>query len=116
MKWNLRMKAAERGIWKSVELRALLADAGLEISAGKMSMWWATTPTTIRLEDLDVICAVLECTPTDLLITEPAKVAARRESAHADPAVGDDGAGEGQSQRSAKVTPRLGRNRTLPPA
>jgi DNA-binding Xre family transcriptional regulator len=113
MQWNLRMKAAERGIWKSVELRRLLAEAGLEISAGKMSMWWTTTPTTIRLEDLDVICAVLECTPTDLLVTEPAKVAARSRSAQA---VGEDKAGEDQSQRSAKVTPRLGRNRTLPPA
>lgn len=112
MQWNLRMKAAERGIWKSVEMRRLLADAGLEISAGKMSMWWTTTPTTIRLEDLDVICAVLECTPADLLITEPAKVAARRQSSAQ--AVGEDA--EGSSPRSAKVIPRLGRNRTLPPA
>jgi len=37
MQWNLRMAAAERGIWKSTELRRRLADAGLEISAGKMS-------------------------------------------------------------------------------
>lgn len=37
MKWNLRMKAAERGIWKSSELRLMLAEAGLETSAGKMS-------------------------------------------------------------------------------
>ena len=36
------------------------------------------TPTTIRLDDLDVICAVLECTPADLLICEPDKVAARK--------------------------------------
>jgi hypothetical protein len=35
MRWNLRMKAAERGIWKSTELRRMLAAAGLEISAGK---------------------------------------------------------------------------------
>lgn len=112
MQWNLRMKAAERGIWKSVELRRLLADAGLDISAGKMSMLWTTTPTTIRLDDLDVICAVLDCTPADLLITEPAKVAARRQSSAQ--AVGEDA--ESSSPRSAKVTPRLGRNRTLPPA
>lgn len=111
MQWNLRMKAAERGIWKSVELRRLLADAGLDISAGKMSMLWTTTPTTIRLDDLDVICTVLDCTPADLLITEPAKVAARRQSA--DQAVGDTG---DRPPRSARVTPRLGRNRTLPPA
>jgi len=37
MRWNLRMKAAERGIWKSTEMRRLLAGAGLAVSAGKMS-------------------------------------------------------------------------------
>jgi DNA-binding Xre family transcriptional regulator len=117
MQWNLRMKAAERGIWKSVELRRLLADAGLDISAGKMSMLWTTTPTTIRLEDLDVICAVLDCSPAELLITEPAKVAARRRVA--DEAVGGDTISvdtDVRQSRSAKVAPRLGRNRTLPPA
>ena len=35
----------------------------MEISAGKMSSLWAGTPTTIRLEDLDVICSVLDCDP-----------------------------------------------------
>ena len=78
VRWNLRMKAAERGIWKSTEMRRRLAEAGLEISAGKMSALWTGTPVTIRLEDLDVICAVLDCTPSDLLICEPDKVAARR--------------------------------------
>lgn len=117
MQWNLRMKAAERGIWKSVEFRRMLADAGLDISAGKMSMLWTTTPTTVRLEDLDVICAVLECTPDELLITEPTKVAARRQAAveTIGEAIGQ-AAGSTSSPRAAKVTPRLGRNRTLPPA
>jgi putative transcriptional regulator len=113
MQWNLRMKAAERGIWKSVEMRRLLAEAGLEISAGKMSMLWTTTPTTIRLEDLDVICTVLECSPSDLLIVDAEAVTARR------PETVKISNGDDQpSSRSAtsKVTPRLGRNRTLPPA
>jgi putative transcriptional regulator len=78
VKWNLRMKAAERGIWKSTEMRRLLAEAGLEISSGKMSALWTGTPTTVRLDDLDVICGVLDCDPTELLIREPDKVAARR--------------------------------------
>lgn len=108
MQWNLRMKAAERGIWKSVELRRLLAEAGLEISAGKMSMLWTTTPTTIRLEDLDVICAVLECTPSDLLTVDAEAVAARR------PEVVK--ASNDSQPSPPKVTPRLGRNRSLPPA
>jgi putative transcriptional regulator len=104
MRWNLRMKAAERGIWKSTELRRRLADAGLAISAGKMSALWTGNPTSIRLDDLDVICHVLDCEPNDVLIREPASVAARRPEKTNVVAVG------------ATVTPRLGRNRTLPPA
>jgi putative transcriptional regulator len=76
VRWNLRMKAAERGIWKSTEMRRLLAAAGLEISSGKMSALWIRTPTTIRLDDLEVICSVLDCSPTDLLICEPDVVVA----------------------------------------
>jgi len=112
MKWNLRMKAAERGIWKSTELRRLLAEAGLEVSAGKMSMLWTTNPTTIRLEDLDIICTVLDCTPADLLIVDHEAAAGRRPDA-AKVSNGDD---QPTAPSDAKVTPRLGRNRTLPPA
>jgi putative transcriptional regulator len=107
MHWNLRMKAAENGIWKSAEMRRLLAQAGLDISAGKMSALWTGTPTTIRLDDLDVICSVLGCTPADLLICEPDKVAARkpRQAAQAE-----------ERGAAPAVTPRFGRNRTKPPA
>ncbi len=105
MRWNLRLTAAERGIWKSTELRRLLAEAGLTISAGKMSALWTGTPTMIRLEDLDVICVVLDCTPDDLLICEPENVAART--------------APDQQQAATSgptVVPRRGRNRTIPPA
>lgn len=105
MRWNLRMKAAERGIWKSTELRRRLSDAGLEISAGKMSALWTGTPTSIRLDDLDVICHVLDCEPTELLIREPEAVAARRP-------IKENTAVAGGAQ---VITPRLGRNRSLPP-
>ncbi|OLZ60425.1 helix-turn-helix domain-containing protein [Amycolatopsis keratiniphila] len=104
MRWNLRMKAAERGIWKSTEMRRRLAAAGLEISAGKMSALWTGTPTSVRLDDLDVICAVLGCDSAELLICEPDKVAARRPARAA------------ESGSGPVITPHLGRNRTLPPA
>ncbi|PWK84507.1 DNA-binding Xre family transcriptional regulator [Lentzea atacamensis] len=107
MRWNLRMKAAEAGIWKSTELRRLLTEAGLEISAGKMSGWWTTTPTTIRLDDLDMLCSVLNCSPAELLICEPDKVAARKPNAAAEGADGDS--------TPPPITPRLGRHRSEPP-
>jgi hypothetical protein len=69
-----------------------------------MSALWTATPTTIRLEDLDVICFVLECTPADLLVCEPEQVKARKPRKAR------------ESSAGASITPRLGRNRTLPPA
>lgn len=104
MRWNMRMKAAEAGIWKSTELRRRLAEAGLEISAGKMSALWTGTPTTIRLDDLDVICSVLECSPADLLIREPEAVAARRPAKAA------------EAGQRPTIKPRPGRHRLIPPA
>lgn len=70
MKWNLRLAAAQRDIWKASQLQAMLADAGLVISAGKMSHLWSGTPVTIRLQDLQIICDVLGCAPNDLLVLD----------------------------------------------
>ncbi|MDP8961947.1 MAG: helix-turn-helix transcriptional regulator [Actinomycetota bacterium] len=75
MRWNLRLAAANRGIWKASELQRLLAEHGLVISAGKMSGLWSGNPASIKLDDLDVICAVLGCGVEELLIPEPGKVA-----------------------------------------
>ncbi|MEU2067138.1 helix-turn-helix domain-containing protein [Streptomyces anulatus] len=74
MKWNLRMVAAQRDIWKASELQRMLADAGLVVSAGKMSHLWSGRPLTVRLADLDIICEVLDCTTSDLLVPEKASV------------------------------------------
>ncbi len=73
MRWNLRLAAAQRDIWKASQLQKMLADAGLVISAGKMSNLWSGQPVTIRLDDLEIICEVLGCEPGDLLIREPGK-------------------------------------------
>ena len=71
MKWNLRLAAANRGIWKASELQRMLAEAGLVISAGKMSGLWSGRPASIKLDDLDVLCAVVGCGVEELLIAEP---------------------------------------------
>ena len=74
MKWNLRLAAANRGIWKASELQRLLAERGMVISAGKMSGLWSGQPNTVRLDELDVICAVLGCGVEELLLPEPETV------------------------------------------
>ena len=74
MRWNLRLAAANRGIWKASDLQRQLAERGLVISAGKMSALWSGQPVSVKLADLDVICAVLGCEVGELLIPEPDKV------------------------------------------
>lgn len=109
MKWNLRLAAANRGIWKASDLQRMLAERDLLISAGKMSGLWSGDPASIKLSDLDVICAVLGCGVEELLIPEPEKVSSGRQE-ESQAAVASASAGP------PKVTPRRRDGRSLPPA
>ncbi|MFG1703456.1 helix-turn-helix domain-containing protein [Nonomuraea sp. M3C6] len=106
MKWNLRLAAANRGIWKASELHRLLTERGMVISAGKMSGLWSGHPASIKLQDLDVICAVLGCGIADLLIPEPEKVPGPAEAGQPRVAATGDG---------PAVTPKRRDGRSLPP-
>jgi DNA-binding Xre family transcriptional regulator len=107
MRWNLRLAAANRGIWKASELQRMLAGRDLVISAGKMSGLWSGDPASIKLSDLDVICAVLGCGVGELLIPEPDKIGSGKEQ---------DGQAAAASAGPPKVTPRRRDGRSLPPA
>ncbi|MGH3305773.1 MAG: helix-turn-helix domain-containing protein [Streptosporangiaceae bacterium] len=109
MKWNLRLAAASRGIWKASELQRMLAEAGLVISAGKLSGLWSGSPASIKLDDLDIICAVLGCGVEELLIAEPGRHAQPGGDQHDQEAVASPQAGPG-------VTPGRRDGRSLPPA
>jgi DNA-binding Xre family transcriptional regulator len=109
MKWNLRLAAANRGIWKASELQRMLAERDLVISAGKMSGLWSGDPASIKLSDLDVICAVLGCGVEELLVPEPEKVSADKEQE-------SKAAAASASAGPPKVTPRRRDGRSLPPA
>ncbi|WP_084965973.1 helix-turn-helix domain-containing protein [Thermoactinospora rubra] len=106
MRWNLRLAAANRGIWKASEMQRLLAEHGLVISAGKMSGLWSGQPSSIKLSDLEVICAVLGCGVEELLIAEPETVT------RSAPAAGPD---TRPASASSAVTPRPPGGRSLPP-
>lgn len=103
MKWNLRLAAASRGIWKASELQRMLAGRGLVISAGKMSGLWSGNPNAVKLADLDVICAVLGCEIGELLIPGPV----------ADARPGQDA--QAATAAAPSVVPRRRDGRSLPP-
>ncbi len=106
MRWNLRLAAANRGVWKASELQRMLTEHGLTISAGKMSGLWSGEPASIKLDDLNVICAVLGCGVEELLIPQPEKV--RRLGEREQPTAA-------ASSGAATVTPKQRDGRTLPP-
>ncbi|MFF5563425.1 helix-turn-helix domain-containing protein [Streptomyces sp. NPDC012623] len=107
MRWNLRLTAANKGIWKASELQRSLAEHGLVISAGKMSGLWSGQPVSLKLEDLDVICVALGCGISDLLIPEPEKVRSPSEES------GQQAAAAGGP--APVVVPRRRDGRSLPP-
>ncbi|MER6958896.1 helix-turn-helix transcriptional regulator [Streptomyces sp. NPDC000618] len=96
MRWELRLRAAERGVFKAVEMRRLLAEAGLETSAGKMSALWSATaaPVSVRLDDLQVLCRVLGCDAAGLLVLDT-PVGRSPQPAGPGPAAGGAGAWAG---------------------
>jgi DNA-binding Xre family transcriptional regulator len=106
MKWNLRLAAANRGIWKASECQRMLAERGLVISAGKMSGLWSGNPNVVKLHDLDVICAVLGCGVEELLIPEPDTVAQPTPTTEDTTAAVDE---------AHAVTPRARTGRSMPP-
>ncbi|MEU6817907.1 helix-turn-helix transcriptional regulator [Streptomyces sp. NPDC046860] len=109
MRWNLRLTAASKGIWKASELQRSLAEHGLVISAGKMSGLWSGQPVSLKLEDLDVICVVLGCEVGDLLIPEPEKVSRPGQAEEMERAA------VGAGTAAPKVIPKRRDGRSLPP-
>jgi DNA-binding Xre family transcriptional regulator len=108
MKWNLRLAAANRGIWKASEMQRLLAERGLVMSAGKLSGLWSGHPNSIKLDELEIFCAVLDCSPDELLIREPSAVPVPAPPQNAEQAAAADS--------GATIRPRKPQRRTPPPA
>ena len=106
MIWNLRLVAANHGISKASEMQRRLAGHGLVISAGKMSGLWSGTPASLKLDDLDVICAVLGCGIEELLIPQPETVT---------PAQPAEQLPEAANGGTRRVRPRNRGGRSLPP-
>ncbi|EPH46912.1 hypothetical protein STRAU_0078 [Streptomyces aurantiacus JA 4570] len=65
------MVAAQRDLWRPTEVLAAFQQVGFSPSLSKVAALWSGTPVTVRLDDLDKMCAALNCTVADLLQAEP---------------------------------------------
>ena len=59
MKWNLRWAAAKRDIWRPSDLLKAFEEAGFTPSLSKVAALWSGKPISVRLDDLDKMCAAL---------------------------------------------------------
>ncbi|MEU7158479.1 helix-turn-helix domain-containing protein [Streptomyces chrestomyceticus] len=109
MKWNLRWAAAKRDIWRPTQLQAAFRQVGFTPSLSKVAALWSNKPVTVRLEDLDKICAALHCTVADLMEAEPVAAAEQR------PESEQRAVGESRPVRPVPRPGSGGARRPLPP-
>jgi len=108
VKWNLRWAAAKRDIWRPSDLLTAFQEVGFTPSLSKVAALWSGKPISVRLDDLDKICAALGCTIADLLEAEPLASGEQREEQPA--------AGAGEAGGLARPASRRGGSRrSLPP-
>jgi DNA-binding Xre family transcriptional regulator len=88
VRWNLRQRMAEKGMFATTDLIAPLRERGIEISRQMVHRVVTKTPQRINTDLLAALCDILDCTPNDLLEV-------RREQVAPAPVVGDVGPGIG---------------------
>lgn len=65
--WRLRILLAEKGIFNSKPLVALLAGHGIRLSDSQVWRLVTGKPERLSLRVLVVLCEILDCTPNDLI-------------------------------------------------
>lgn len=79
--WHLRIKMAERGLYKTTELVPLLADRGVHLSREQVYRLVTQRPERLSMDTLAALCDILECGVEDLIgLREVATQAVRKQA------------------------------------
>jgi DNA-binding Xre family transcriptional regulator len=70
-RWLLRARMAERGMFRSTDLAAGLAQRGQALSSTQVYRLVTGRPQRLKLGLLAALCDILECTPNDLIECGP---------------------------------------------
>ncbi|MER8036581.1 helix-turn-helix domain-containing protein [Streptomyces hydrogenans] len=103
-RWHLREVMATRGMFSTTDLRPLLAERGIDLSASQVYRLVVERPERLSLPTLMALLDILQCRMDDLI--EPVAVrAARKKTA----AVGGDGAAAGPVAGVGEFRPKRAR-------
>ncbi|MFH9298326.1 helix-turn-helix domain-containing protein [Streptomyces sp. NPDC017520] len=102
-RWHLREVMATRGMFSTTDLRPLLADRGIDLSASQVYRLVVERPERLSLTKLMALLDILQCRMEDLI--EPV---ATRASGRKTAAAGGDGTAAGVGEyrpKRARITP-----------
>jgi DNA-binding Xre family transcriptional regulator len=67
IRWHLRTRMAERGLFQTSDLVPLLAERGVHLSREQVFRLVTQPPQRLSMDTFAALCDVLGCTPNDLI-------------------------------------------------
>ena len=67
IRWHLRLRMAERGLFQTSDLVPLLARRGIHLSRGQVYKLVTQVPQRLLTDTLAALCDILDCQPNDLI-------------------------------------------------
>ncbi len=72
IRWQLRLRMAEKGLFQTSDLVPLLAERGISLSREQVFRLVTQAPQRLSMDTLAALCDILGCTPNDLIEVEVA--------------------------------------------
>ena len=78
IRWHLRLRMAEKGLFQTSDLVPLLAERGVHLSREQVFRLVTQTPQRLSMDALAALCDILQCTPNDLIEVEVVNAVVRK--------------------------------------
>jgi DNA-binding Xre family transcriptional regulator len=70
IRWHLRLRMAEKGLFQTSDLVPLLAERGIDLSREQVYRLVTQVPQRLSTDTLAALCDILDCQPNDLIEIE----------------------------------------------
>jgi DNA-binding Xre family transcriptional regulator len=70
IRWNLRLRMAEKGMFQTSDLVPQLAERGVQLSREQVFRLVTQPPQRLSMDTLAALCDILGCSPNDLIEVE----------------------------------------------
>jgi DNA-binding Xre family transcriptional regulator len=78
IRWQLRLRMAEKGMFQTSDLVPLLAERGVQLSREQVFRLVTQPPQRLSMDTLAALCDILGCSPNDLIEVEVASSQVRK--------------------------------------